>query len=121
MARPGIELAWRHFACNLTAQNYDAAYRWMSQDYRTNHSEAEFVEAWLDYDSRYLVTSNRAMNVVYIGLLSPIRGESKVFISSSHLYLPLPLEDGFMGTHANLKKEDGLWKIRDFPFGVEGR
>lgn len=121
MARPGIELSWRGFVRDLAASEYDRAYQCMSQDYKRNHTEADFAQAWSNYHSQYLVTSNRDITAVYLGLLGPALGRSHVFVTSSHLYLPLPLEDGFMGIHADLVYENGRWMVDDFPFPVEGR
>lgn len=121
MVRPDVELTWRHFADDLSTQHYDDAFRSMSRDYQRNHSTNDFVAAWSKYDWQSLVTSNRDITVVYLGSFSPLGGRCKVFVSTSHLYLPLPLEDGFMGVHVDLVKEDDMWKILDFPFAVEGR
>jgi hypothetical protein len=121
MARPRIELSWRHFVRHLASQQYDVAFRGMSQAYKANHTEADFVQAWSDYDWQFLVTSNRDITAVYIGRLSPAGDRAKAFVTTSQLSLPLPLEDGFTGIHTELVYENGKWMIDDFPFMVEGR
>ncbi|MCE9616697.1 MAG: hypothetical protein K8T26_20675 [Lentisphaerae bacterium] len=121
LARPNIEITWRSFAHNLAEADYDDAYLAMSGSFRENHSSSAFQSIWTNCPWQWLITSNRDSTVVYLGLAAPWGGKATAFVTTSHMYLPLFLEDGFMGINIEMKKEGESWKLDRFPPMVVGR
>lgn len=120
LRRISIEQSWKQYTKHL-ASAPETAYSYMSARYKRMHSPDDFLSEWSQYGAKYLVTSNCNMHIIYIGLSVPFSTSEDVFISASGLALPLWMEDGFLGIVVNMRREEGLWRVDDFPFHVIGR